>query len=122
MNKDKHFKLFMNLTIQERLELNSVLDPKTSCVIWQSCNERGYGVIKYQGKLRKTHRLAYEVYIGPLEPGSVVHHTCSVRACINPKHLQQISSQNNTAEMLERSYYIARIAELEKELSDGKQA
>ena len=123
MNKDKPLRRVMNMPIKERLENNTVLDPETSCLIWQLAKSRnGYGVIKYEGKKQKAHRLAYEIFVGPLQPGSVVHHTCSTRACVNPEHLQQISAQNNVAEMLERSYYINRIAELEKEIADGKQA
>lgn len=44
-----------------------------------------------------------------------MHHKCANRACINPKHLQAVTAESNTAEMLERNFLQARIRELEME-------
>ena len=38
--------------------------------------------------------------------------------CVNPDHLQPVTYRDNIAEMLARSSYISRIAELEKALAD----
>ena len=77
----------------------------------------GYGVTSIKGKLVRAHRVSYQEHVGPIPMGSVVHHTCANRACINPKHLQLLSSTENVAEMLERRAYKDRIAELEAELA-----
>ena len=108
------------LSLEERLAKHSVLDEDTSCMVWQLATSKGYGVISLKGKLLRAHRVSYQLHVGSLEEGSVVHHVCANRACINPEHLQQVSTINNTAEMIERQYYLSRIAELEKELANGK--
>jgi hypothetical protein len=53
-----------------------------------------------------------EAIHGPLH-GQTVHHTCAVPRCLAPPHLQPVSQRDNTAEMLLRRYYVARIAALE---------
>ena len=122
MNKPKRRTDDRLLSLEERLAKHSILDEETSCLVWQAGKNQGYGILSHKRKLLKAHRVAYQVHVGFLEEGSIVHHVCANRACVNPQHLQQVSPTNNVAEMLERQYYISRIAELEKELADGKQA
>lgn len=45
-----------------------------------------------------------------------VHHKCAEPLCFNPIHLQVVQPHENTAEMLERRYYLQRIADLETAL------
>lgn len=46
-----------------------------------------------------------------------VHHIRAEPLCCSPRHLQVVTPQENVAEMLERRYYLARIADLEAALS-----
>lgn len=41
------------------------------------------------------HRVAYEVYIGPVPDGLEVDHLCRNRACYNPAHLEPVSRLEN---------------------------
>jgi HNH endonuclease len=41
------------------------------------------------------HRASYELFIGPIAPGLTVDHTCRVKHCVNPTHLEPVSSQEN---------------------------
>tara|TARA_R100000005_G_C4898927_1_gene142058 strand:+ start:54 stop:665 length:612 start_codon:yes stop_codon:yes gene_type:complete len=66
----------------------------------------------------RAHRLAYAVWVKPIPKGSVIHHTCSNRSCINPDHLQAITPNENTAEMVERRTYRKEIRELKKEIKE----
>jgi len=88
------------------------------CHIFTGCKDRdGYGIISIGGKNYRAHRYSYEIYNGEIPRNCVIHHTCSVRSCVNPAHLQAITPQSNVAEMIERQAYIQRILELESELS-----
>lgn len=42
------------------------------------------------------HRAMYEAVIGPIPEGLVIDHLCRVRHCINPAHLESVTSRENT--------------------------
>ena len=72
-----------------------VLD--NGCWEWQrSRNNRGYGVIYFDKKLRLAHRAAFLLEHGrwPAE-GLVVDHKCNTKACVNPKHLREMENWRN---------------------------
>ena len=94
------------------------IDKTETCWLWTGTKTKtgGYGEFSINNRTRKAHRVAYELWVGPIEGKLVVHHTCSVRTCVNPAHLQAVTQQENAAEMLERKAYLARIAELEAEV------
>lgn len=92
----------------------SYVDKQEECWLWTGhVMNVGYGQFHWNGT-KRAHRVAYRLWVGEIPDGSVVHHACSVRNCVNPNHLQIVSPTNNIAEMLERTYYRERILSLEE--------
>ena len=75
----------------------SVEPPSDSpCWLWQGCTTtRGYGLIAICGKSKLAHRLAYELFKGPIPEGLELDHLCRVRNCCNPDHLEAVTHEEN---------------------------
>ncbi len=56
----------------------------------------GYGRSRL-GKKRLAHRIAYELLVGPVPEGLQLDHLCRNRSCVNPAHLEPVTSRENTA-------------------------
>lgn len=56
----------------------------------------GYGQIHINGTMRTAHRVAYEMFHGPIPEGLVLDHLCCVPACVNPGHLEAVTVMTNT--------------------------
>lgn len=106
---------------QRALDMLSRASKRDACLISSNVDKGGYGRIVYKdGGRQRTegaHRFIFRVLVDSLEPYEPVHHKCGVSACINPDHLQRITQAENQAEMLERTFYQSRIAELERALT-----
>lgn len=69
---------------------------KTGC--WEflgATNSKGYGTAAHQGRVRLTHRIAYELAHGNIPAGLVVDHLCHNKRCCNPAHLEAITVTEN---------------------------
>lgn len=61
----------------------------------------GYGSIRFQGTVWRTHRLAYYLHTG-LAPSQDVLHSCDNPRCCNPNHLREGDDQDNTNDKVSR--------------------
>ncbi len=72
------------------------LDKKTRCWIWQLGKSMlGYGYYHNNGKTVFAHRFAYRLFKGKLTPGLTLDHLCRNRLCVNPNHLEEVTTQTN---------------------------
>jgi hypothetical protein len=72
------------------------VNQESGCWIWQrSTSFNGYGQAWYKGKLYRAHRLFYELWVGPIPDGLAVDHTCGVKLCVNPNHLEAVTPREN---------------------------
>lgn len=66
------------------------------CWEWTGCvNSRGYGCVGVNGKSKLSHRVAYELLVGPIAPGLQIDHLCRNKACCNPVHLEPVTGKVN---------------------------
>jgi len=79
-------------------------DP-SGCWLWTGTqNGKGYGKMVWRGRKCGAHRVSYALLKSPLTEGLELDHLCRVRACVNPAHLEQVTSRVNSL----RAYAAAR--------------
>jgi hypothetical protein len=88
--------------------LASLSLPADQCWEWPGAREQsGYGQIRWNGRLRKAHRLAHGAFKGPIPRGMVVMHSCDNPSCCNPSHLNVGTQLDNMADMTMKKRYVA---------------
>lgn len=69
------------------------------CWLWSGAkNAGGYGLIYVNGRMVRAHRLAWELYRGPIPDGMQIDHRCRARPCVNPEHLRTVTLVQNVLE------------------------
>lgn len=68
----------------------------SGCWIWTGTTSDGYGrFAPVHSQSALAHRFAYELVIGPIPEGLELDHLCRVRNCVNPAHLEPVTSREN---------------------------
>ena len=66
------------------------------CWNWTAATTRGYGCLRVNGRALYAHRLAYELYRGPIPAGDWVLHRCHNPRCVRPDHLMLGDAKTNS--------------------------
>lgn len=67
----------------------------TPCMPWPGTVDNGYGVITVKCKKIGAYRAVYENLHGPIASGMCIDHLCRNKICVNPKHLEQVTTKVN---------------------------
>lgn len=78
------------------------------CWEWTgSVNGSGYGSYAQQ----MAHRFSYEMYKGKIPDGLTIDHLCRNKKCVNPEHLEAVTSRENNLRSNSSSAKHARATE-----------
>lgn len=87
---------FEDVRLPQRFWTKATPEPMSGCWLWMgSCNEKGYGLIGWNGKTAKAHILAYRALVGEVDSGLELDHRCRQRCCVNPAHLAPVTHREN---------------------------
>lgn len=75
----------------------------TPCRLWTGpVNREGYGKITVRRKTTGTHRIAWELYIGPIPDDMGVLHKCDQMRCLEPTHFFLGTNTDNCRDKCEK--------------------
>jgi len=89
------------MTVLQRI-INRLIKDPLGCWIWMGSTSKGYGGIKIKGKMKKVHRVLWELTNGPIPKGMFVLHKCDITECANPDHLFLGTHTDNMRDMIQK--------------------
>ena len=73
------------------------------CWNWTGgCQHNGYGSVYHDGRIKRTHRLSYELHYGNIPRGINVCHKCDNPSCVRPDHLFLGTQKDNVTDMINK--------------------
>jgi hypothetical protein len=89
-----YFAARRSLDPQERFW--AMVNKTDTCWLWQGSKaDGGYGKFNIGGVLYPAHRVAYQWLVGPIPEGLHLDHLCRVTNCVNPAHMEPVTTREN---------------------------
>jgi len=86
----------MNDSELARFHAQHLPEPNSGCWLWIGATDTcGYGRIRISGKQISAHRASFIHSRGGIPEGTEIDHTCTIRACVNPVHLEPVTHRIN---------------------------
>lgn len=102
--------------LMEALVHRTRFQGQLGCWEWTGPVKGGYAHVYLRGSRRPVHRVMAEVR-WPHLLDLPIHHLCANRLCVNPAHHVPAAAADNVLEMLQRRWFVDRIAHLEQALA-----
>lgn len=94
------------LTLEEAFRFWMPGDPPEVDVVWPwpgKPDPYGYGMLAFEGRALKAHRVSYEIFRGPIPEGLMIRHTNDIRIDVNPWNMKLGTAADNARDMVERN-------------------
>lgn len=91
------------LSILERFESKYIPEPNSGCWLWLGSKTlAGYGYFRVGNKMKRAHRVSFELFKGDILGDFYVLHTCDIPSCVNPNHLFLGTQKDNMRDMMRK--------------------
>lgn len=98
MTRRRSTRIERTQTVEEAMDaamVRYVVDA-SECWLWQGVvTNAGYGHVWAKGRRILAHRVFYERHVGAIPLGMELDHLCRVRRCVNPAHLEPVTTREN---------------------------
>lgn len=95
--QDRQFRRFLKGHDKRKSPIDYLLNKDTGCWEWQlALDKDGYGTKWTDCKKYYAHRYIYEQYKGSIPAEMELDHLCRNPCCVNPDHLEIVTSVENT--------------------------
>lgn len=83
-------------TLPQNLQDKIISEPMSGCWLWTGAlNGDGYGNAWMNKKPILAHKATYQICVGEVPKGMELDHSCKVRSCVNPHHVEPVTHQQN---------------------------
>lgn len=98
------------------------IDEESGCWLWQGKihKKTGYGYKQFGGRTQLAHRWVFSWFHGWIPDAKPLDHTCRVRACVNPSHLEVVTQSENCRRGLGSKLTIEQVIQIRAELKSSK--
>lgn len=95
---------FVTLIGMARLE--SLISRDDKCWNWTGWKIKGHGAFEFRCRKVLAHRAVFILVKGAIPAGMCLDHLCENKSCVNPDHLEVVTSTENTRRFHRRSRVI----------------